>query len=160
MWNTPTLPACLLSQANITQSACVVEQFESQWLVMVTLPGRTTVLVTSHPRIYFLLKIVAVVETLGGFMDSLTLLSFSFFGVYGKELNFYESFLFWCLVWGFFGCLLCAKKPFWGWFQCCSPEINAVLGAIQRKFYLTTQPIYFSIREINVGSVLIQIKTQ
>lgn len=94
MWNTPTLPACLLSQANIAQSACIAKQSESQWLVMVTLPDRTTVLVTSHPSMHFLLKIVAVVETLDGFMDTLTLISVSFFGVYWKELNFYELFYF------------------------------------------------------------------
>lgn len=161
MWNTPTLPACLLSQANITQSACVVKQSESQWLVMVTLPDRTTVLVTSHPSIHFLLKIVAVVETLDGFMDPLTLISFSFFGVYWRELNFYELFYFCGHFFFFIVCSdFCAKKPFWGWFQSCPPETRSVLKAIQRKFHLTSQPIYFSIREIKVGSVLIQIKPQ
>lgn len=102
MWNTPTLPACLLSQANITQSACVAKQSESQWLVMVTLPDRTTFLVTSHPIIHFLLKIVAVVETLDGFMDPLTLICFSFFGLYWRELNFYELFYFCGLFFFFF----------------------------------------------------------
>jgi len=58
----------------------------------VTLPSRTTVLVASHASIHFLHTTVAGVETLDGFMDSLTLISFSFFCVNGKESNFYESY--------------------------------------------------------------------
>lgn len=135
MWNTPTLPTWLLSQATITQSACIMKQSELQWLVMLTLPGKPTVLVTFRPSIHFLLKVAAVGETLDGFIDSLTLISFSFIGVYGKELNFYDSYFIYVegfllvlglavevwlglglfsfvLVWLFFNCffyLLCQK---------------------------------------------------
>lgn len=133
---------------------------------MVTPPGRTTVSVTSHPSIHFLLKTVAVVETLDVFMDSLTLISFSFFCVYGKKLNFHESYFISAFGGGFFFFLLLfaliyVPKSFSeDGFSGCPPEISAVLRPIQRKFHLTTPPIYFSIREINVGSFLIQIKLQ
>ena len=143
MWNTPTLPACLLSQANITQSARVAEQSELQWLVMVTFPGRTTGLVTSYPSIHFLLKIVEVVETLDGFTDSLTLISFYFFAMYRKDINFYESyFISAFVVSSFFDCLLwfLCQKSFWG---CFPLEISAVLREMQKKFHLTTPSIFF-----------------
>lgn len=102
---------------------------------MLTLPGKPTVLVTFRPSIHFLLKVAAVGETLDGLIDSLTLISFSFIGAYGKELNFYDSYFIYVegfllvlglavevwlglglfsfvLVWLFFNCffyLLCQK---------------------------------------------------
>lgn len=74
-----------------------------------------------------------------------------------KRINLQKWFYFWRVFWFVFFSFwfLCQKA--WVWFQGCSLKISAVLWPKQTKFHVTPQPIFFSIREMNIH---IQIKPQ
>lgn len=107
----PFLPACFPRQTS--QAALITEQSESQWLAALTLPGRASVLVTSHPSMHFLIKTTAVMApwTLWPFFSF-----YYFFGMFQEKKRLYTSlFLF-----SYFNTLL--------WFLCGRDFLRMVSG--------------------------------
>lgn len=115
----PFLPARFPRQTS--QAALMTEQSESQWLAMVTLPGRATVLVTSHPSIHFLIKTTAVMAPWTLWPLFLFIVSLVCIGEKKKKSLYTSLFLFL-----YFNTLL--------WFLCHRDFLRVVSGLCPSKY--------------------------